>query len=370
MPNYLPANYSYEEEIAQSELDGHAVAVAAHTTTNATGTDRDGADTGYNLGYHAAAADHTIPALNFDDALGNTSGFEAGYTTASTFHTTTTVSGTDLTGAGRGYHLGYEAASVYHTTNTVSGTDSVGRQRGYHEGYEDARDFHIANTVSGNDATGTERGYFEGYKDARDFHVANTVSGNDATGIERGYYEGYKAARDFHTTADADTTPDDDSTGTPRGYSEGYVSVGRWALRMPANQSLNANVYTKVNFNTTSATVIGATHNTGTDRITITQAGTYEIAAGWEMTSSGRDAMIAEASACLYKNGSLIRRGDSQLRSQGNEYVMCAVREELTLAVGDYIQAYAWCSGTGGTRTIEQVSADSTDAFFIGFKQT
>jgi hypothetical protein len=139
-------------------------------------------------------------------------------------------------------------------------------------------------------------------------------------------------------------------------------------LRTPSNQTLSTSVYTKVNFNTASSTVKGVTHNTGSDRITITQAGVYEVAAGWEITRNSSSSYAKLARASIKKNNVFFRHGDTSFYSNDSPYGMVTVRERFSCAVGDYIEIFAYAD-FNGNKYIEQVSADSTDAFFIGIRE-
>lgn len=237
----------------------------------------------------------------------------------------------------------------YPYTNEISQAYSDG----FSAGYLDAANFHTTNSVTGTDNIGNQRAYAEGYIDSRDYHTSNITSGTDLTGVLRGYAEGYSAGY---------------SAGYNTGYSNGKVDAPRWALRTPSNQTIANNSYVRVNFNSTSATVRGCTHNTSLDRIYITEAGTYELACGWEMTLSGNSAFGAIMRASLFRNGSALRHGDSSIWSASTPYCMVTAREEVYLNVGDYIECRAY-TNTNGTTVVKQVSADATDAFFVGFKQ-
>lgn len=166
--DFIPANYDYEPEINQAAADGDAAgylrATTDHRVSDATGTDENGTQTGFALGYSEASTEHRNPAnVNGLDALGNPTGYNEGYEDASVYHTAVSSGGTDAKGRTRGYALGGDAFSAWHNTASVSGgNDSFGRERGYARGYKAARDFHVAASSSGNDSTGTLRGYAQG----------------------------------------------------------------------------------------------------------------------------------------------------------------------------------------------------------------
>jgi len=337
MSNFIVPNYDFAPEISAS----------------------------FDQGYSDSSTVHRSPTVDTTDTNGLESGYSVGYKNGRDFHSTAAVVGTDLSQQSRAYRDGYDAASVFHTSNTVSGNDSVGRERGYFDGFKAARSYHTQSTLSGTDATGTGRAYNTGNA------AGNTVGYN--SGHSAGYSTGNTAGTSTGNTAGY-------SAGNTAGYSSGNTAgittgrnqVGRWMVRMPGNQGLGQSTYTKVNFSSTTVagSVRGCTFNTGLDRIYITQAGVYEIAAGFEITrvggvQSGTDKLTR---ASIKVNGSWLRHGDTMWRSAGNGYGMNAVRERRTMQVGDYVEIYAYAN-FDGTKYIEQVSADSTDAFFIGVRE-
>ena len=366
MSNFIVPNYDFATEISDSFDQGYSDSSTAHRTVGVDGVDTNSLELGYSVGYKAARD----------------------------YHKSAVVSGNDISGASRAYLDGYSAASTFHSTNTVSGNDALGVERGYFEGYKAARDYHTTNTTTGNDATGTLRGYAEGhgigqgvgYEAASVYHTTNTVSGIDDVGRQRGYDEGYRAAGVFHTTNNS--AGGNDATGLLRGYAEGHGigytagnsagittgkdQVARFAARMPGNQALGQGVYTKVDFRlaTVSAAVRGITHDTGNDRMVVTQAGTYEVTAGFEVRRVGGSVSGTNilSRASIKRSGSWIMHGDTMWRSAGTTYGNNSVRVRTYASVGQYFEIFAYAN-FDGTKTIEQLGGLNSAAFFVGFKE-
>lgn len=249
--DFIPANYDYEPEINQAAADGDAAgylrATTDHRVSNATGTDENGTQTGFALGYSEASTEHRNPAnVNGLDALGNPTGYNEGYEAASAYHTAVSSGGTDAKGRTRGYALGGDAFSAWHNTASVSG---------------------------GNDSFGRERGYARGYKDAREFHItANASGGNDAT-------------------------------GALRGYTRGVNDSARGLLMMSSYQQLPLNVYTRLNMNVTKYLRTMSRYSSNTLRSN--WAGYYDVSAGASIKvyDTGGGNTFGYLYIAIYKNG-------------------------------------------------------------------
>lgn len=288
--DFIPANYDYEPEINQAAADGDAAgylrATTDHRVSNAAGTDENGTQTGFSLGYSEASTEHRNPAnVNGLDALGNPTG----------------------------YNEGYEAASVYHTTAATSGNDLKTRVRGYAAGGNYYSNWHYQPTVSGTDPYGRERGYARGYKAARDFHVAASSSGNDSTGTLRGYAQGKTA---------------------------GLNEAAHGLVTQTGDQLLTLNVYQKINMGSLQH---AKTMTTASNGLRALQAGYYDVGGGVSITvqDTGGGNTFGYLYMAIVKNGSYLgySRSDVVAYSDDNTGMNCHFKN-IYMAVNDVFYIY------------------------------
>jgi hypothetical protein len=124
-------------------------------------------------------------------------------------------------------------------------------------------------------------------------------------------------------------------------------------------QALTSNVTAKVQINTENFDTNSNFDNTTNYRFTPTVAGYYQITGQVYFSGTG----ITQASARIYKNGSLIRTGTPVLCSSVTDIVALVSTVLYMNGSTDYIELYARGTFSGATA----VSGAETDTYFQAF---
>jgi hypothetical protein len=144
------------------------------------------------------------------------------------------------------------------------------------------------------------------------------------------------------------------------GITVGATAAPAFGAYGPAGttQALTSNVTAKVQINTENFDT-NSNYDTGTYRFTPTVAGYYQITGQVYFSGTG----ITQASARIYKNGSLIRTGTPVLCSSVTDIVALVSTVLYMNGSTDYIELYARGTFSGATA----VSGAETDTYFQAF---
>ena len=109
-------------------------------------------------------------------------------------------------------------------------------------------------------------------------------------------------------------------------------------------QSISANSFTKVNYATE---LFDTNNNFASSRFTPTVAGYYQINAGFNIQVSSSGTVIIS----FFKNAGEFCRGSQIVTTSNNNLVPVASFLIYLNGTTDYVETFAYCSGTGGTIT-------------------
>ena len=122
---------------------------------------------------------------------------------------------------------------------------------------------------------------------------------------------------------------------------EGIANTPAFEVVRAGNQSLTNDTVTKIRFDSEQFDTDNAYDNSTNYRFTVPKAGKYFVylKAGIEGSSNSN---IQYCSLRIRKNGTDIREDWKDLRSGGVRFITLSLNTTLDLAVGDYLEAYAY----------------------------
>jgi hypothetical protein len=176
-----------------------------------------------------------------------------------------------------------------------------------------------------------------------------------------------KLANAINITSGNSLTIDSGATITNNGTASGFGGTNTpafFAGRTGSDQTLTSSAYTKLQFNEEAIDTHSAYDNSTNYRFTVPsgQAGKYYVSVGATFgisTSSSLNAWLY-----IFKNGS---NSGSQVQYLSATRVSATKNAILDLSVGDYIEAYAWVSGSGTLTFVHQAAVPGM-GHFTAFK--
>jgi len=153
------------------------------------------------------------------------------------------------------------------------------------------------------------------------------------------------------------------NAGTASGFG-GTNTPAFFAGRSGSNQTLTSSTYTKLQFNEEAIDTHSAYDNSTNYRFTVPsgQAGKYYVSVGATFGISPSSSL--NAWLYIFKNGS---NSGSQVQYLSATQVSATKNAILDLSVGDYIEAYAWVSGSGTLTFVHQTAVPGM-GHFTAFK--
>ena len=148
---------------------------------------------------------------------------------------------------------------------------------------------------------------------------------------------------------------------------EGIANTPAFEVVRAGNQSLTNDTTTKINFDSEQFDTDNAYDNSTNYRFTVPsgKAGKYYVylKAGIEGSSNSN---IQYCSLRLRKNGTNLREDWKDLRSGGSRFITLSLDTTLDLAVGDYLEAFAYGNLSSGDPDVKADRGDGAKISVFG----